>query len=548
MKFEVTHNGKVVISKELPEGSFKIGRAPDCDLVLESNKVSKHHALIVIKGNRAAILDTGSSNGTFVNGILVKKQLLKLSDVIEIGDYQLQTPSPERPKKTLEVFSSIGSAAINLDMESGLDSQPEVNVADGPQVANAVKQNPGVALIGFVDQKLLIPFYEIVKITDYRFLIAVILASAISIASFFSVTPILSWGNDITKQESLKRGHIILKQVVRENYRILSKANDTSILTVAAAEADKDMLDAYIIDTKTKSVLAPTKYLSKSINDPHVLLAIEDLVEKGINESTHDRGDGTFVLAQSIPYYGNNETNQNTDIESIEIKVPTTLVIGYFKIPKNIVGVYEPLAISGLISLLLALGSYFFLFKMISHPVGLLSEQLDAALKGEDVQLTCAAKFPELETLTTVMNFSLSRLKTAGGGMAEAPSGVAGGADIEAEENQYLKSAEEFCVGSTDGILILDREKRVKLIGPVLADLLSLRPQYAIGQNIGDACRDGSFAGTVIEMCERVVSSLGENQTATLEVNGISRGLVAVGHRLSDGEINYIVITVKMNG
>jgi pSer/pThr/pTyr-binding forkhead associated (FHA) protein len=548
VKFEVKHNGKVVISKDLAEGSFKIGRAPDCDLVLESTKVSKHHALLVIKGNRAAILDTGSSNGTFVNGILVKKQLLQLTDVIEIGDYKLQTPAEIKPKRNLEVFSSQGSAALEADMGSEPDSQEEINAASIPDGGDSTKKNPGEVFINFVDKKLLLPFYEIVRITDYRFLIAIILTSAISVASFFSVTPILSWGNDITKQESLKRGHTILKQVVRENYRILSKANDTSILTVAAAEADKDMLDAYILDTKTKSVLAPTKYLSKSINDPHVLLAIEDLLEKGMTESTHDRGDGTFVLAQSIPYYGTNEGNPNSELEGSEVKVPAALVIGYFKIPKNIVGVYEPLAISGLISLLLALASYFFLFKMISHPVGQLSEQLDAALKGDDVQLTCEAKFPELETLATVMNFSLSRLKSSGGGMAAAPSGVAGGADFEAEEGQYLRSAEEFCFGSTDGILILDREKRVKLIGPVLADLLSLRPQYAIGQNIGDASRDGSFAGTVIEMCERVVSSLGENQSATLEINGVSRNLAAVGHRLSDGEIGFIVITVKMNG
>ena len=85
-------------------------------------------------------------------------------------------------------------------------------------------------------------------------------------------------------------------------------------------------------------------------------------------------------------------------------------------------------------------------------------------------------------------------------------------------------------------------------MGPVLSDLLSLRPQYAIGQNISDACRDGSFAGTAIELAEKVVSSLGENQTAQLEINGISRGMTAVGHRFSNGELAFTLITVKMNG
>ncbi|MFM8314824.1 MAG: FHA domain-containing protein, partial [Deltaproteobacteria bacterium] len=80
MKFEILQNGKVELTKELGEGSYKIGRASDCDIVLESNQVSKHHALLVVRGERAAILDTGSSNGTFVNGILIKKQLVKESE------------------------------------------------------------------------------------------------------------------------------------------------------------------------------------------------------------------------------------------------------------------------------------------------------------------------------------------------------------------------------------------------------------------------------------------------------------------------------------
>lgn len=64
-------------------------------------------------------MDTGSSNGTFVNGILVKKQLLKQTDVIEIGDYNLQIPSETKPKRTLELFSSQGSAALQADLWEG---------------------------------------------------------------------------------------------------------------------------------------------------------------------------------------------------------------------------------------------------------------------------------------------------------------------------------------------------------------------------------------------------------------------------------------------
>ncbi|MCX6103694.1 MAG: hypothetical protein NT000_10610 [Proteobacteria bacterium] len=221
--------------------------------------------------------------------------------------------------------------------------------------------------------------------------------------------------------------------------------------------------------------------------------------------------------------------------------------MAYFKIPQSINGIYEPLAIAGLVSLLLALVSFFLLNKMISQPIKELHDQLDTALKGDNIQMVCNAKFPELEALTTVINFSITKMKSAGGGMAAVPAGIPGGIDADNEEMNYLKSVEEFCLGSTDGILVLDISKKVKYVGPILGDLLGLRSQYAVGQNIGDACRDGSFSGTVIDMCERVVSSLGETQTASLDINGAPRNVTAVGHRLSNGEVSFILITVKMN-
>lgn len=547
MKFEITHKGAVVISKDLTEGSYKIGRGADCDIVLDSNKISKHHALLVIKGNRAAILDTGSSNGTFVNGFLVKKQLLKNSDVVEVGDFIIKNVTHRQTRRSLEVNISQGNVALDSNLAEQI--QPNEDFSPEIETSPPVSENRNMAqiVVGWVDTKVMLPFYEIMKVTDYRFILGVILVASISIASFFSVAPILDWGIKITNKESIKRGQTILKQIVRENYRILSKSNDTTLLTVAAAEADKDMLEVYVLDTRTKSVLAPTQYLGKSISDNYVLLAFEDLIDSGKTETVKDRGDGTYVLAQSIPYYNNSEANLNPESEA-EPQLPVALVVGYFKPPKSIIGIYEPLAISGLVSLLLALISFFLLFKMISHPVGQLGEQLDAALKGESVELSCPTKFPELEGLATVINFAVSRARSGGGGNAEAPSGIPGGIDNEAEEGVYLKNIEEFSVGSTDGILVLDRDKKVKFVSPILSELLSLRPQYALGQNIGDACRDGSFAGTVIDLSERVVASLGENQVATLDINGVSRNLSAVGHRYSNGDIGFILITVKMNG
>jgi pSer/pThr/pTyr-binding forkhead associated (FHA) protein len=65
-----------------------IGRDKDNNILLANPKVSKHHANIQWKDEAFLITDQGSSNGTYVNGSLIKNPTpIKDNDRIEIGDY-----------------------------------------------------------------------------------------------------------------------------------------------------------------------------------------------------------------------------------------------------------------------------------------------------------------------------------------------------------------------------------------------------------------------------------------------------------------------------
>ena len=64
----------------LNEGENTVGRTPDNTIVLASTQVSKRHCAFVVKGRKVELQDIGSSNGTFVNGVLVKKKNLENRD------------------------------------------------------------------------------------------------------------------------------------------------------------------------------------------------------------------------------------------------------------------------------------------------------------------------------------------------------------------------------------------------------------------------------------------------------------------------------------
>ena len=70
----------------LEKSPFRIGSAPDNDLVLKSDVVSRHHAEIRIAENGETWLkDLNSSNGTFVNGERLKRQERMLMDLDDIS-------------------------------------------------------------------------------------------------------------------------------------------------------------------------------------------------------------------------------------------------------------------------------------------------------------------------------------------------------------------------------------------------------------------------------------------------------------------------------
>ncbi len=66
---------------------FTIGREPGCDLRFNTNSVSRLHARIENRGDRVVLRDLGSTNGTVLNGRLLRDQEVTLAhaDLFEIG-------------------------------------------------------------------------------------------------------------------------------------------------------------------------------------------------------------------------------------------------------------------------------------------------------------------------------------------------------------------------------------------------------------------------------------------------------------------------------
>jgi DNA-binding winged helix-turn-helix (wHTH) protein len=74
----------------LADGEHVVGRNPEVSVWLESPKVSRHHARLIVRGSRATIEDLGSKNGTYVRRARISGPTeLELGDEIRIGRFTL---------------------------------------------------------------------------------------------------------------------------------------------------------------------------------------------------------------------------------------------------------------------------------------------------------------------------------------------------------------------------------------------------------------------------------------------------------------------------
>jgi pSer/pThr/pTyr-binding forkhead associated (FHA) protein len=86
----LTLNQSVLGEFSLEKERLLIGRKPENDIQVGNLAVSGQHAAIITILNDSFLEDLDSTNGTFVNGKLVKKHALKHGDVITIGKHELK--------------------------------------------------------------------------------------------------------------------------------------------------------------------------------------------------------------------------------------------------------------------------------------------------------------------------------------------------------------------------------------------------------------------------------------------------------------------------
>jgi predicted component of type VI protein secretion system len=150
-------DGQVMAEYNMNKERYTIGRLPDNDIRIDNPAVSGHHSLIINILNDSFLEDLNSTNGTYVNGKLIKKHALQDGDVVTVGHHQLRfidaqggSAEPDEFEKTMIITpgSAVAAAAARKASTIAPVAVPLPQSASSAKPASSapstlVRQSPG---------------------------------------------------------------------------------------------------------------------------------------------------------------------------------------------------------------------------------------------------------------------------------------------------------------------------------------------------------------------------------------------------------------------
>lgn len=168
-----------LVLKEIPldKQRITIGRKPHNDIQIDNLAISGDHAVVTTLLNDSFLEDLDSTNGTMVNGKVVRRHALQPNDIIEMGKYRLKyivdpvapaaiEPDPEQvvvvwPGATAsnsQPFKFSGDTYLGYDISntglvppgSGIENLPlaAIRLLDGPSAGKGMDLSKPKSTLG----------------------------------------------------------------------------------------------------------------------------------------------------------------------------------------------------------------------------------------------------------------------------------------------------------------------------------------------------------------------------------------------------------------
>jgi len=129
----------------LSEGTMRIGRDKENDLMLDDPSVSTFHSEIIFSGSTITLKDLGSTNGTRINGERITESIATDGDLLRFGNVKarLEGDASEFAAQD-DLPSAVESAAESLPESAGYE-EDDLSAIDSAPARTFEQLPPGKA-------------------------------------------------------------------------------------------------------------------------------------------------------------------------------------------------------------------------------------------------------------------------------------------------------------------------------------------------------------------------------------------------------------------
>ncbi len=509
------------------EGKHTIGRSTSCDVKIDSNSVSKEHATLLAVGDKLIISDLDSRNGTFVNGVKIQNTRLNPGDKLSLHDVLLDVVQiSDHPNSPSTGHGGVpawaGNAAVRLQEQQNFDAPPQFDQRpqfsapdyEAQNAAHAQSQQEMQLVVAkdlwsniqaYVENVAMPGVYAIAQSFPYRWSLALLVLVYVFVVTALSIVPIVTTTKANIQNESVRRARSIARNVRDSNKKYILDHNDAAI-DLRSAELEEGVTAVMIISAKDGTVIAPAAKRGEYVNKPFVNQA-----RREDREFANYIDDSNLGVSVPIAAYNPDSGNQSAIAYAIVLYDVGSLAMT----PKEELSLFvQTLAIALIAGAFL----FFFLYKVVEHPIESAGLQLDDALREGRDDLKTEYHFPALERLLSNVNSALSRIgqqNVGGGGL-----GVVINRDHEAQNLVRMITMPAMTVNAIDDRVIATNSAFDRLVGGglnLVGQPLTSIPDISLQQNLTDllpllrgsvsdiATGTIPFSGQPYEICGQVV-------------------------------------------
>jgi hypothetical protein len=480
--------GKEII---LNDGVNLFGRAVDSDHVMEVDGVSKKHMQITVNGNNCFLEDLGSSNGTFVNGKLIKKKTVTDSDRIALPNVIFQLVYVTEKKKVIK------KKVLKSDEEEFIDFKESKPTDFLGKIKYQFKYNAMKVIYSFNEQ------YE------WNVMLGILMFIFVCGNIYLSIGPVLIESEGMVYSEIIARGKQYAEEVARKNAVHLSRGDLQQIDTAFMNKLQGDGVESYELFDMDGRIVRPAKNIDNIVNDIFSVAAKNKLSKvTHLKNSYVDVGleDGVIGVAKTL-MVSNLKTGQNEPVGIVAIRFKPD-AIARFSAMKS-----TSYLTALIYSSVLAVFFYGFIYYLTIKPIEEIRFQAEEVMRGKRKELTSVNLFVEFNSLRNSFNTVLQKNREL------RNEDVGEFVDIE-EDVTYVEILKEVMNGTDGPSLILNSEKNVEFVNEAAGDLTGMRENLIQGENILDCASNEGFAGTLLKLCDDSANNNGTSQTEFYELEG----------------------------